>query len=80
MSGPAAFGRLHKWGRPSANTLCETLCDAYEATQLFVYEAIKQLVGHGPWNVNFVDFQQHLLFRLRPHITIPVSAFQNHMA
>ena len=50
--------------------------DGYEAIRLFVYEAIGLSVARGPWSVNLVDFQQHLLFSLRPHITVPILAFQ----
>ena len=51
----------------------EDCVDGYEAIRLFGYEAIKLLVD-GQWGVNLVDFQQHLMFSLRPHITI--LAFQ----
>ena len=51
--------------------------DGYEAIRLFGYEAIRLSVAHGPWSVNLVDFQQHLLFSLGPHITVPILAFQN---
>ena len=54
----------------------ESFVDGYEAIRLFGYEAIRLSVAHGPWSVNLVDFQQHLLFSLRPHITVPILAFQ----
>ena len=38
--------------------------------------AIRLLVAHEPWSVNFVAFQQHLLFSHSPHITVPILAFQ----
>ena len=45
--------------------------------RLFGYEAIRLAVGHGPWSVNLVDFQQHVLFSLGPHITVPILAFHS---
>ena len=51
--------------------------DGYEAIGLFCYEAIRLLVAHGPWSVSFTDFQQHLLFSHRPHISVPILAFQS---
>ena len=51
--------------------------DGYEAIRLFGYEAIRLSVAHGPWSVNLVDFQQHLLFSLGPHITVPTLAFHS---
>ena len=54
----------------------EPFVDGYEAITLFGYEAGGLLVAHGPWSVDFVDFQQHLLFSLRPRITVPTFAFQ----
>ena len=41
------------------------------------YGAIRLPVAHSPWSVNLGDFQQHLLFSLRFHITVPILAFQN---
>ena len=38
--------------------------------------ALRLFVAHGPWNVNLFDFQQHLLFSLCPHITVPILASQ----
>ena len=43
----------------------------------FGYEALKLRVAHVPWIVNLVDFQRHLLFSLRPHITFAILAFQS---
>ena len=58
----------------------EPFVDGYEAIRLFGYEAIRLSVAHGPWSVNLVDFQQHLLFSLGPHITVPILAFQTDIA
>ena len=58
----------------------EPSVDGYEAIRLFGNEAIRLSVAHGPWNVNLVDFQQHLLFSLGLHITVPISAFHNHFS
>ena len=44
---------------------------------LAMYEAIKVLVAHGPRSVSLVDFQQHLLISLRPHITVPIMVFKD---
>ena len=33
-------------------------------------------MAHGPWSVNLVNFQQHLLFSLDPDITVPILTFQ----
>ena len=46
------------------------------AMRLFGYDAVRLLVAHRPWSVNLVDFQQHLVFSLRPHITVPILASQ----
>ena len=48
--------------------------DGYEAIKLFGYDTMRVLVPHGPWNVNLVDFQKHLLFSLRPHSTATILA------
>ena len=36
-------------------------------------EAFRLLIAHGPWSLNLVDFQQHLLCSLCPHITVPLA-------
>ena len=54
----------------------EPFVDGYEVIRLFDYEATRLSVVHGPWSVSLVDFQQHLFFSLRPHITDPFLAFQ----
>ena len=33
-------------------------------------------MARGPWSVNPVDFQQHCLFSLCPHIAVPIFASQ----
>ena len=53
--------------------------DGYDAIRLFGHEAIKPVVAHGPRSVDVVEFQQHLLLNLRPHITVPMLAFQIHL-
>ena len=56
----AAEGRLPLW----------------TAVKLLGNYTIKLSVANGPWDVNLVDFEQHLLLNLRPHITVPILAFQ----
>ena len=57
----------------------EAFVECYEAIRLFGYEAIRLLVAHGTWSVNLVDFQQHLLFSLGPHIKVSILAFQSYV-
>ena len=38
---------------------------------------MKLLAARGPWSVHNVNLEQRFLFSLRPHIIVPILAFQN---